>query len=62
MSDFRIRSYAGPKHPIANCGDFLLETINRGSASASTELHTYLRRMERGEIERVEIIAMEPRR
>lgn len=60
--DFRIRGYAGGRHPREiRPGTLLLETTHKGEASASIEIECWQERMKRGEVSKVELIDMRPR-
>jgi hypothetical protein len=59
--DFRVRGFAGSKHPgKAPFGVMLVETSHRGISSAQTETLAWAARIDRGEVSRVEIIDMRP--
>ena len=58
---FRIRGYAGHKHPSgAGTGALVLETMHTTESSASIEIDAYFARMKRGEIGHVELIDCRP--
>lgn len=59
--DFRIRGFAGARHPKKiRPGSLLLETTHKGEASAYVEIETWRERMRRGEVRHVELIDMRP--
>lgn len=53
--DYEIISYAGPKHPRAPNGEFLLHTWHVGTLSRDIELDAYRERMKCGEVSQVDI-------
>jgi hypothetical protein len=55
--DFRIRGYAGSRHPRRiTPGTILGETVHRGETSAAVEIDAWQSRMGRGEVSHVELI------
>lgn len=55
--DFRIRGFAGCKHPNhAPPGTLLLETTHKGESSAAMEIDAWKSRMRRGEVSKAELI------
>jgi len=58
--DFKVRGFAGPKHPRAECGWLLVETVHKGESSAAIEIEVWQDRMRRGDAGRAELIDMRP--
>jgi hypothetical protein len=58
--DFKIRGFAGDRHPRKPPGAFLVATAHKGEASASIEIEAWQARMRRGEVSRAELIDMRP--
>lgn len=55
--DFRVRGYAGGRHPKGiPVGSLLLETVHKGEASAAIEIECWQERMCRGEVSHAELI------
>lgn len=60
MWDFRIRGYAGSKHPRARLGEFLGETTHKGISSAQMEIQVWQDRCTRGDASCCVLIDMRP--
>ena len=55
--DFRVRGFAGGRHPCgARLGTLLGETTHKGESSAAVEIDAWKSRMARGEVSKVELI------
>ncbi len=55
--DFRVRGFAGSRHPRgAPVGTLLLETTHKGESSAAAEVDAWKSRMARGEVSKIELI------
>ena len=53
---FRVRGFAGGRHPDAKFGALLLETVHSTETSAYVEIEAWKERMKRGEVSKVELI------
>jgi hypothetical protein len=61
MPDFKIRGFAGPRHPYnVPPGAFLMETNHFSEASAAIEITAWQSRIERGEVAYVELDDLRP--
>lgn len=58
--DFKIRGYAGPRHPSLRLGTLLLETTHNGEASAYIEIEAWKTRMRGGYVTHVELVDLRP--
>ena len=59
--DFRVRGFAGGRHPNGvPAGTLLVETTHKGESSAFIEIEAWKARMRRGEVSRVELIDLRP--
>jgi hypothetical protein len=57
MSDFKIRGFAGARHPRhLPYGMLLGETVHQGESSAAIEIEAWQSRIRRGEVSLVELI------
>ena len=55
--DFRVRGFAGHRHPNGiPAGTLLVETVHRSESSAYAEIEAWKARMQRGEASRAELI------
>lgn len=60
--DFRVRGYAGPKHPKASALELLGETSHKGVSSAQVEVQMWQYRCKRGDASHCELIDCRPGR
>jgi hypothetical protein len=57
---YRVKGYAGHKHPTAGYGVLLLETHHSSESSKDVEVIVWRERIRRGEASKVEIIRTLP--
>lgn len=58
--DFKVRGYAGMKHPHARPREWLGETSHRGLSSLQMEIMVWQTRCARGDASHCEIIDLRP--
>ena len=56
---YKVRGYAGSKHPRARLGDLLLETVHGCKSSMEIEVLCWKDRIKRGDASRCEVIDLE---
>jgi hypothetical protein len=56
ITDFRVRGYAGARHPRVPVGTLLVETVHHGEASAYVTVTAWQQRMRCGEVGKIELI------